>query len=44
VAHGGQIFRDIEAEELRQKLQELQKSQQDTTTVDMLKRRFKHEE
>jgi diadenylate cyclase len=43
VAHGGQIFRDIEAEELRQKLQELQKSKQETTTVDMLKRRFMHE-
>lgn len=44
VAQGGQIYRDIDAEFLRQKLQELQKSKQETTTVDMLKRRFKHEE
>lgn len=44
VAQEGQIFRDISPDELRQKLQELQKSKQDTTTVDVLKRRFKHEE
>lgn len=43
VAHGGQIFRDIDGEFLRKKLQELQMSKQETTTVDMLKRRFKHE-
>jgi diadenylate cyclase len=43
VAHEGQIFRDVDAEFLRQKLQELQKSKQETTTVDMLKRRFMHE-
>ena len=43
VAHGGQIFSDVDADFLRKKLQELQKSKQETTTVNRLKRRFMHE-
>jgi diadenylate cyclase len=43
VAQGGQIYHDVDADFLRGKLQELQKSKQETTTVDMLKRRFRHE-
>ena len=43
VAKGGEIYRDVDADGLRDKLQELQKSKQETKTVDMLKRRFRHE-
>lgn len=43
VAQTGHIYHDVDAEFLRKKLQELQSSKQETNTVDVLKRRFKHE-
>lgn len=39
----GQIYRDVNAEFLREKLQQLQNRKRETTHVEMLKRRFKNE-
>lgn len=43
VALRGQIYHDIDADFLRDKLQYLQKRQQETSRVEMLRRRFRNE-
>lgn len=43
VAHRGQIYRDVTPEFLREKLQHMQKRNQEMTRVDLLKRRLKNE-
>ena len=43
IALRGQIYRDVEPDFLREKLRYMQKRNQETTRMELLKRRFKNE-